>query len=311
MFQPLLERLNKEHGYEEKSAFMKFGTWAFGGLNQIATMIVVTGGAYTILASEIISMNGIEVTWLNWYLLTAPPIYFAMFLTTIVMWKYWGISKLKNEPLEDFDFDKKMPLTKEQKWVIFFLGLTIFLWSVGDFIGMPDFVPPILMIAILSIPYFKLVSDDDLRNYDWENFLLIGCALSLSYLLQKTGTGELVSNALFEVLPTTSYYWVNVLIFMGLILVIRMFFVTPSSAFPVIIPVAIAFGTKIGMESIDVVFVSMILIGAVVFPSIQSPTMHIAYQTHVFRQKEHFFISATMLFFAIISCLLAIEFWWH
>jgi len=54
MFHPLIDSVNNFYELPEQSAFKQFCNWLFSGVNQFLTMIVLTGGGYPILASELL-----------------------------------------------------------------------------------------------------------------------------------------------------------------------------------------------------------------------------------------------------------------
>lgn len=313
MFIPLIEKMNESYGFEKRSGFFKFGIWAFGGINQVTTMIVLTGGAFTILASQLISGYTTPISWLKWYFYVAPPVYLSVIISCFIMWKYFGIGKLQAPVLQTSDF---LPAAGDFKDTVRFRATVVIVlamlasWVFGDSLGIPDILPPIFALFFLCLPGVALISDKDFRDYDWENFIMIGSALSLTSAIEGNGTADWLSQHVFASFAVTSHFWVNLAFFIIAVLGIRLIFVSPSSALPIILPLSVSYGQTIGLATIDSILLTTMLVGCVVFPPSQSPTMLLAHHAAHFKVKDNFVLSITVTCSVIFSSILAIIFWW-
>jgi di/tricarboxylate transporter len=315
MFIPLIEQINANYGLEKESNLVRFCLWCFGGLNQIATLVVLTGGGFAILASQFVSHAGEPVSWSQWFLLMAPPVYGSMILTGIVMWFYWNIGRLEPKPTADeahakpdggaVDNAERHESRFSLRIATIVMLAVLITWMFGSELGIPSIVPPIIALAILALPPINLVNDEDLRHQDWDSFLFIGSAISLSSTLERNGTVDWVAENLFSPVSASLPEWVGFLLFVVYVLLFRMAFVSPSSAMTVVLPLALSYGTAIGLPKLDALMIAILLIGGSVILPIHSPTMFIAYQTGCFTMKDQWIVGSALMVNLLIASLLA------
>lgn len=319
MFIPLIEQINARYGLEKESNLVRFCLWCFGGLNQITTLVVLTGGGFAILASQYLSNSGEPVSWSKWFLLMAPPVYVSAILTGVVMWFYWKIGKLEPKPATDEALanpngekgDHERHGSRFSMIITSIVMLAVLVtWMFGSELGIPSIVPPIIALAILALPPINLVNDEDLRQQDWDSFLFIGSAISLSSTLERNGTVDWVAENLFSPGTAALPLWMGFLLFVVYVLLFRMAFVSPSSAMTVVLPLALSYGTTIGLPQLDALMIAILVIGSSVILPIHSPTMFIAYQTGYFTMKDQWVIGTVLMVNVMIASLLASWFIW-
>src|SRR5699024_9440153 len=136
-------------------------------VNQFLTMIVLTGGGYPILASELLDEAGYSMTWISWFLYMMPPIYAAAVIIVIFAFFYfrvWDdlgessrnkkISEPKSNRSSDNTYDKR-----KMHIVFILIILMIAAWLLGSSTSMPTILPSIFVLIILYLPFIRLLSD--------------------------------------------------------------------------------------------------------------------------------------------------------
>ncbi|HLR63653.1 MAG TPA: SLC13 family permease [Lentibacillus sp.] len=318
MFHPLIDSVNNFYELPEQSAFKQFCNWLFSGVNQFLTMIVLTGGGYPILASELLDEAGYSMTWISWFLYMMPPIYAAAVIIVIFAFFYfrvWDdlgessrnkkISEPKSNRSSDNTYDKR-----KMHIVFILIILMIAAWLLGSSTSMPTILPPILVLIILSLPGIRLFSDLDFRNFEWETFIFIGSALSLSNIVQQTGTADWLANILFGWISPAYSDVISLFLLMLMILLLRMFFTSPTGAIAVILPLAVSFGNSLGLPILSVSLLTILIIGSLMILPIYSNTTIIAYQSGVLTLKDQFILGTVLLITIMISGLLAAIYLW-
>ena len=87
---PLIERMNTHYGFGSYSFFRKYSMYVIGMMNQKSTMVVFTGGGFTILAAQLLQdFAHVNLSWLDWFLRIAPPVWLSMILISLIVWFYF------------------------------------------------------------------------------------------------------------------------------------------------------------------------------------------------------------------------------
>ncbi|WP_167751358.1 SLC13 family permease [Lentibacillus salicampi] len=318
MFHPLIDSVNTFYDLPEQSAFRRFCNWLFSGVNQFLTMIVLTGGGYPILASELLDDAGFSMTWTSWFLHMMPPIYAATVMVIIFAFFYFHVwdeladssrsantSEPVNDQLSNNGYDKR-----NMQIVFSLIILMIAAWLIGSNTGMPTILPPIIVLTILSLPGIRLFTDMDFRSFEWETFIFIGSAISLSNIVQRTGTADWLANVLFGWISPTYPDMIALFFLMVMILFLRVFFTSPTGAIAVILPLAVSFGNSLGLPVLSVSLLTILIIGSLMVLPIYSNTTIIAYQSGVLTLKDQFILGSVLLIAIMISGLLAAACLW-
>ena len=68
MLLPLVNSMNKIFGFPEKSLFQQYNMYIIGMLNQIGTMVIITGGGFSVLAAQLFRDYDVaELGWIEWF----------------------------------------------------------------------------------------------------------------------------------------------------------------------------------------------------------------------------------------------------
>ncbi|ASN04655.1 SLC13 family permease [Virgibacillus necropolis] len=316
MLLPIITKLNQYYGFPEKSLFEKYSLYVIGMLNQKATMIIFTGGGFPILASQLLKDYEIaEVGWMDWFLHIGPPLWIGSIIVAIFVWQF-----LKKMSPNDEWYNERKPIDfvdqKEDRmppafWVVIisFL-LMIMTWIVTDQGKVPLVLPPMILVVLYSLPKLGLITNKVIRDYDWENFLLLGSSFSLGMLMAENGTASVLARELISFVSPDEGMTVKIIAISLLIFLLRFLFVVPSSAMIVIFPIVISYSELIGVQPEKLAFLVIMIIGGVVVLPIHSPTVYMAYETGIFKKKEQYIIGVSSSIIIMIIAILASLYYW-
>lgn len=315
MFLPLVEQIGRKYAPESGIPFQRFTIWTLGGINQFSTIIVLSGGGLAVLASQLVAELNIRVTWLNWFLFMAPPIWLSCLLTGMVMWHYWNIRDGAipwTEPSMAAISERAIePSSSIKVWIVIGMLVTLIAaWIIAPIFHIPLILPPLLFLGILALPGINLLSNHDIRTYDWENFLLLGTALSLAFIIEQNGTAHWITGRILSWMGQHLPPWTYLFILMGIILVIRVLFTSPAASLPVMYPLVKSFAEWVGLEPVHSLFFAIFLSTATMLLPVHSPIMYMAYKSGHIPMGEHVTISVVQLFVAMLVGMASFWFYW-
>ncbi len=313
MFHPIIERMNQYFNLSDKSPFKKYSIYIIGIMNQSATMITLTGGAFPVLASQLFNdYNIIKVSWLFWFFMIAPPLWLGFIIINIfVCW----VLKI-NINLDNYNFKgSKLPSgikENNKKAIIVLISflMMILVWIVIDQNKIPLLLPPMLLMVIYSLPSIGLVNSKDFEKFDWENFLLLGTSFSLGILMENNGTSMKLASELFKLVSQDASVPSQIIIISILLAFLRLLFVIPSSAIIVIFPVAISYSQIVNVSQVSMGFLVVMIIGGVSIFPVHSPTILLASNTKTLNAKEHYLISIFSSLVIVFSAIMAAIYYW-
>ncbi len=318
MLLPLVTKLNHYYGYPEKSLFEKYCLYVIGMLNQNATMIIFTGGGFPILASQLLrDYNVANIGWLDWILKIGPPLWIGSLIVVMFVWQF-----LKRTLPDDewFNDQKQLPLAhdeeREEKMpVLFWIVISSFFvmivtWIVTDQRYIPLLLPPMILVVLYSIPKINLINNKIIRDYDWENFLLLGSSFSLGMLMAENGTASVLAKELISVVSPDESIVIKIIAIAIFILLLRFLFVVPSSAMIVIFPIVMSYSELIGIPLEKLAFLVIMIIGGVMVLPIHSPTAFLAYETGILKKKEQYIIGIFSSLVILITAIFAAIYYW-
>jgi|GEM_PF-1818062 len=315
---PFVGSMNEAFGFPGDSVFKKYAMYVTGLVNQNSTMIVYTGGGYPVLAAQLLKDYEIaDLGWLDWFLIIAPPLWCALIVTSMFSWFYLKLS-YPSESAEDFTMDKDPPgtdyheykPTKRFWFVIITFSLMILSWIFTDPGNVPTLLPPMILLVLYALPKIELITNEDIRAFNWENFLLIGASLSLGVILDQNGTARMIAKQLIGLVPEDAGTVINIIIVAVIMFLFRMIFIVPTSAVIVIFPVMISYADMTGVPALTLAFIVIMIIGGTNILPIHSPTLYFAFKEGVLSRKDHYVMAVfSSLTFLIMSILAALLYW--
>ncbi|HIW13459.1 MAG TPA: anion permease [Candidatus Salinicoccus stercoripullorum] len=315
---PFVDSMNEAFGFPDDSVFKKYALYVTGLVNQNSTMIVYTGGGYPVLAAQLLKDYEIaDLGWSGWFLIIAPPLWCALIVTSIFSWFYLKLS-YPSESAESFTIEKNPPgtdyyeykPTKRFWFVIMTFSLMILTWIFTDPGQLPTLLPPMILLVLYALPKIELITNEDIRAFNWENFLLIGASLSIGVILDQNGTARMIAEQLISLVPEDAGIVINIIIVAIIMFLFRMIFIVPTSAVIVIFPVMIPYAEMTGIPALTLAFIVIMIIGGTNILPIHSPTLYFAFKEGVLSRKDHYMMAVfSSLTFLIISILAALLYW--
>ncbi|MGB6408111.1 MAG: SLC13 family permease [Planococcus donghaensis] len=312
ILEPIIEQLNIQFGFGQESLFRKYCMYLIGMFNQNSTMVVFTGGGFPILAAQLLKDFGnTEISWLGWFLRIAPPLWIAMIAISFSVWFYfkkqsdaavatnWEVPKMT---------DEKLP--PRFWWVIIPFGMMIISWIVLDQEQVPLVLAPLLLVGYYGMPINGLITNQTIRNYDWESFLLIGSSFSLGYVIEMNGTALVLAEQLMSFLPQGLGEFGNFVFIACFIFVLRFLFVVPSTSMIIIFPIIMNYARILDLSIIASAFLVIMIIGGVTVLPIHSPTTFLAFQKKALSFKEQIIVGSYSSFIILIIAITWAAFIW-
>ncbi|WP_411842724.1 SLC13 family permease [Salinicoccus sp. HZC-1] len=318
MLLPFVDRLNDAFGFSDRSIFKKYALYVIGLMNQNGTMIVYTGGGFPVLAAQLLSdYNVADLGWLQWFLIIAPPLWAALLLVNVFTWNYLNHSYpseiLKEPESQTSQTEEYFETALERKrfwFVIATFGIMIVTWAITDNNIVPTLLPPMLLLVVYSLPKVGLLTNADIRAFDWENFLLLGASFSIGILLEENGTASVIAEQMLQFVPEDSGMILKIILIALITFAFRMIFIVPSSAIIVIFPVIISYANIADIPALSIAFLVIMIVGGTnIFP-IHSPTSYFAFQTGVLSKKDHYVIATFSTCIFITMAILAASSYW-
>lgn len=291
ILEPIIEQINVTFNLGQKSFFRKYSMYAIGMLNQNSTMIVFTGGGFPVLAAQLLKdFGGVQISWLGWFILIAPPLWLAMLLVSFGVWMYFQRTTEERIGTEKTLLKSNPELPDRFWWIIIPFGIMIVSWMILDQEAVPLIIAPILLVAYYALPVNNLITNKLVRDYDWENFLLLGASFSLGHVIEETGTALVLAEQMLQMLPDGLGDFWNILFVAIFIFVLRFLFVVPSTSMIVIFPIIMSYAEILGLSVVALAFLVIMIIGGVTIMPIHSPTTFLAFQKGAFSKKEQYAI---------------------
>ncbi|MCG1009657.1 anion permease [Salinicoccus sp. ID82-1] len=313
MLQPLVGSLNERYGFSPDSTYHKYSLFIIGMLNQLSTMVVVTGGGFSVLTVQLLRDFGVaDIGWTEWFLLLAPPVWIGALIFVLILLVYLRVTGghiLTDESADEVSETAAL-VTYSKEFIIVLVGFVfmILAWILLDQNTVPLLLPPMLLIAVLALPGINLITSQVIRGFDWENFLLLGTSFSLGLLLAENDTADAMARVLMMAVPENSGILFKVVVFSIIVFILRFMFIVPSSAIIVIFPIVISYADLIGVADLQLSMLLFVIIGSMLILPIHTPTVYLAYQTGVIKNKDQLIIgllgSLIMTGIAIVALFL-------
>src|SRR5699024_7304251 len=134
----------------------------------------------------------------------------------------WYYLKLSYPSESDADFDRSKQQIKHDyheyraSKSFWFVTATFILmisaWVLTDPENVPVLLPPMILLVLYAMPGIGLIKNEDIRSFPWENFLMIGAALSVGIIMDENGTAGRIAEQLINIMPGNANMFAGIVI---------------------------------------------------------------------------------------------------
>ena len=255
----------------------------------IGSLGTLIGGARNPLTVEVLSEQGINVTFFYWMIYSIPVVLIALPIVWLVLQFTFPI-EIKNITAAKKEIKNQVAkvgkISKNETIVLIILILTILLWiffSSNTYYGLAV----IAIIGSFLLFLTRTITWKDVEDrVPWGIILLYGGAITLGIGMQKTGAGTWLANQIF----TTFNINIYILILMIIILTILLTnFMSNIGAVAILLPIGLAVATEIPNISPLLASMTIALSGGLAFILIiATPGNAITYSSGYFSTRDLF-----------------------
>ena|GEM_PF-767797 len=202
------------------------------------------------------------------------------------------------------------PWSRQERIVVAVLIFTLSLWLVGSRWDIPLALPAILAVTILSLPQIRLVTRETVQRQGWDEIMVIGAALSLSHALSETGAIQWIADQVFSILPERPGPWAVYVLVVGFAVVVRQFFLLPSPAVAVTMPVILELGRITGTNPLFLGMLNAGVLSILQMLPVQSPPSLVVYTEGIITTADLLRVAPFLLLVCCGTFLLAAGFYW-
>lgn len=243
---PVVEALNKD---EKKNDFIKSAMLILSIVCPIATVGVLTGGGYPMLAAELMKDFGANFSWFGWIIALSPLVFLSVVLSCWVILSKFPISDSDIET-NQYTMIPQNSLSKDQIIFILVFVLIVVLWNICPLLGINYAIPTFIGLLFLSASSHSFFKKEDIKSLNWDELIMLGGALSIGQILNETGAARWVVDTTMHPAFNSSLpvYCIVGLIFI-IMIVTRFFFVNPSGWLVVLMPLLLNLSTDLGIST--------------------------------------------------------------
>ena len=230
--------------------------------------------------------GGYKISFFGWMVAAMPPMLILLLLV-------WGLLLLLLPPESKtmvFDFSTPVKSTNKKR-VYAVMLVTILLWLTDALHGIPPSI--VALVPVLALTVMGVAGKRDIQELSWDVILLIGGGMSMGVAVKETGLSEAIINALS--LGDTALF-ISLSVFCLVITGLAMFMSRTASA-SILVPLAIAFGTR--NPVLFGVTVSLSVSLAMILP-VSTPPNAIAYGSGWVRIRDMLIIGLLVAVFGLI-----------
>lgn len=318
-FMPVIDQINERYRLGDDSQFRRLGYYVIGHVNPLASLAIMTGGGMAITTAEVVNSTVGTITWIEWAVYMTPPtilLYAAPVATASAVYRVNTDAGADRDgsPAEDGG-DRSVesavePLTFDQQVVVAVLLLTILAWGVGSFVGVPALVPAMLAVLVFSLPWFRIITVEEVRDLSWGIIFLVGAMLSLLDVMRDLSAFDLVVDVLFAGVPGLQSGLATLFVLFGFAVLIRGTFSSVSASLLLLLPILLEFAPILGLNPLYVSLSLPFVLGAAVFLPFNQPTVLIAYERGPLELSEiHALGLMTTVYGFLVAALCWLLYW--
>lgn len=219
---PLIDGLSREMGSDpEKGTQRKLGSYLVFNeyeVNNVTSGMFITGLAGNMVALGLAKTQGIEISWMQWFLAAIVPGVISLLVVPFLLYKVYP-PEIKQTPDAHNWADKKLKelgkMTPTEKIMSVVFLLAIILWLVGSHIGIDATETSFIAVVLLLIT--GVINTKDLLNesFAWNILTWLSIIMLMSQKLMTLGFFPWFSKTLGSCLHGVN--WILVLIILWLV----------------------------------------------------------------------------------------------
>ncbi|WP_297953789.1 DASS family sodium-coupled anion symporter [uncultured Lactobacillus sp.] len=219
---PIIDGLSREMGSDpEKGTQRKLGSFLVFNeyeINNVTSGMFLTGLAGNMVALGLAKTQGIEISWLQWFLAAIIPGLISLLIVPFLLYKIYP-PEIKQTPNAHAWADKKLAelgkMTPAEKIMSAVFILAILLWLVGSHIGIDATETSFIAVALLLITGVINVKDMLNESFAWNILTWLSIIMLMSQKLMTLGFFPWFSKTLGAALKGVN--WVLVLVILWLV----------------------------------------------------------------------------------------------
>jgi solute carrier family 13 (sodium-dependent dicarboxylate transporter), member 2/3/5 len=293
------------------------GKSMFIGLTYIVPIsgaLVATGASSTIYAFGLLEKQGAGFDYLSWLWAFSVPVLLFLFFLWILAMALFPPEKVDRRKLLEI-IDRKageMGSLTSQEWkMMMIICLTLVLWVTQPLHGITIPLVGLLGAVLTLLPAIGVWDWEEARTrIDWDMMLFFAATIMVSEMLIETGTLQMVSDLLINLLGGQSK-WSIIVLMVLLTMLLRLIFVNILGLLTIVLPLAITVGQSLPGETSKAVAMAVFLASIPGFLFIiQSPVHLIAHSYRYFSERDLLKIGFPSMLIWTLLILFSAFVWW-
>lgn len=292
--------------------------FALGSVSLFAGVGILTGCPASLYAAQLIAAEtGFTLSYGSWFALFFPPV----LLVSLGLWPLLLVlyppEKREDEEREAFlaflrgEVKALGPLTKEEKKLALVLALMIFLWASGGYLhNLPVTLVCLLAATLLFLPGIQLFTwQEAVPAISWSIILVFSAGLALTNGLTATGAATWLGRQLGRLLGAFPLGWAGGAAFI-LLVIIRLFFTTPTAYVAALLPVAFAAAGSLSLNPAWLGALTAVAAHTAFLYPMESMTLMTAYSASSLTPRDVFVAGALATLVTVTVTLAAAYLYW-
>ena len=219
---PIIDNLSREMDSDPKNgtqrkmgSFLVFNEYE---INIVTSTMFLTGLAGNMIAMGLAKTQGIEVSWMQWFLAALVPGVISLIVIPFVLYKIYP-PEVKETPNAKAWSEKRLaemgPMTPAEKIMAVVFVLAIVLWLIGSKIGID--ATEVSFIAVILLLITGVINTKDMlkESFAWNILTWLSIIMLMSQKLMTLGFFPWFSKTLGAMLHDANWIWVLVVLWLA------------------------------------------------------------------------------------------------
>lgn len=219
---PIIDNLSREMDSDPKNgtqrkmgSFLVFNEYE---INIVTSTMFLTGLAGNMIAMGLAKTQGIEVSWMQWFLAALVPGVISLIIIPFVLYKIYP-PEVKETPNAKAWSEKRLaemgPMTPAEKIMAVVFVLAIVLWLIGSKIGID--ATEVSFIAVILLLITGVINTKDMlkESFAWNILTWLSIIMLMSQKLMTLGFFPWFSKTLGAMLHGANWIWVLVVLWLA------------------------------------------------------------------------------------------------